>query len=402
MTTPLIISVDDHVIEPADLWQNRLGARDRERGPRVERRRGRLDWSSGQPALVDVDDQDAPPVDVWLYDDLVWPLPRGMGQSGFEDADAYAGITYDDLLPACFDQSARLAAMDANHTEASVVFPSFSRFCGQTFLEREDKEFALTCVRAYNDWMIDEWCAGDAHGRLIPQAIIPLWDAQLAAAEVRRCAEKGSHAITFSEQPIHLGLPSIYTDAWEPLWEACDETLTAVSIHIGSSSRMPTTSPDAPPELQLSINCQNAINAFCDWIIAGILYRHPRMKIALSEGQVGWMPFFMDRMDFVWQDSHMYSQLKDRLPEPPSRYVEGRIYGCIFNDQVGLANRERIGMSQIMLETDFPHADSTFPHSREIAQGIIDEAGLDDHEAWQLLRGNAIECYGLQRFGVDT
>lgn len=400
MPLPTIISVDDHVVEPPDLWQDRLPAAMRPEGPRVERMRGTIDWSSGRPRFVADDGPGGRAVDVWRYEDLHSPLPRGMGQSGFEEEDAYAPITYDDLLPACYDQAARLAAMDENHTEASVTFPSFPRFCGQTFLEATDKGLALACVRAYNDWMIEEWCGGDGRGRLIPQTIVPLWDVEQAAAEVRRGAARGSYAITFSEQPVHLGLPSIYTDHWEPLWRACAEVGTTVSIHIGSSSRMPTTSPDAPAELQLSINCQNAINAFCDWIISGVLHRHPGLKVALSEGQVGWMPFFMERMDLVWQDSHMYTQLKDRLPEPPSHYVAGRIYGCIFNDSVGLRNRDLIDMGQIMLETDFPHADSTYPRSRTVAEKVVHDAGLDEHEAWQLVRGNAIDCYGLERFGV--
>jgi predicted TIM-barrel fold metal-dependent hydrolase len=402
LETPKIISVDDHVVEPPGLWQERLPTRFRDVGPRVERRQGAIDWIDGKPTWRASQGLGAGPVDVWLYEDLVWPLPRGMGQSGFEHEPAYEAITYDRLLPACYDQAARLEAMDRNHTEASVTFPSFPRFCGQTFLEASDKELALLCVRAYNDWMIDEWGGGAGHGRLIPQVIVPLWDVGLAAVEVRRCAAKGAHAVTFSEQPVHLGLPSIYSGYWEPLWQACEDTATTVSIHIGSSSRMPTTSPDAPPELDLSINCENAINAFCDWLISGVLHRFGSIKLALSEGQVGWMPFFLERMDLVWRDSHMYSQLKDRLPEPPSHYVPGRVYGCIFNDPVGLRNRDLIGMGQIMLETDFPHADSTYPRSRELAEETTARAGLDDHERWQLLRGNAIECFGLQRFGIAS
>nr|WP_311984689.1 amidohydrolase family protein [Parafrankia sp. CH37] len=103
------------------------------------------------------------------------------------------------------------------------MLPHFPRFCGQTFAEARDTDLALACVRAYNDWMIDEWCA-DSGGRLIPLCLIPLWDAELAAAEVRRNAARGCRAVCFSEIPPHLGLPSIHSGSWEPFLAACVDT----------------------------------------------------------------------------------------------------------------------------------------------------------------------------------
>jgi hypothetical protein len=125
------------------------------------------------------------------------------------------------------------------------------------------------------------------------------------------------------------------------------------------------------------------------------------LKIALSEGQVGWMPFVLDRMDDVWERAHMYEAgLRERLPERPSSYIAGRVYGCIFDDLHGLESRDRVGMSQIMFETDYPHADSAFPNSAAVVEKLMSAAGLNDHERWQFLRGNAIECYQLQRYGI--
>ena len=149
--------------------------------------------------------------------------------------------------------------MDTNHVEASINYPNtFPRFAGQGFAERADKELALASLQIYNDWMIDEWCGGDGRGRLIPLTLVPLWDAELAAAEVRRCAAKGSYAIAFTENPAKLGFPSLYTGKWDPLWEACTESDTVVSMHIGSSSTMPTTSDDAPLATSMALNSQNA------------------------------------------------------------------------------------------------------------------------------------------------
>ncbi len=403
MTIPKIISVDDHVIEPPSVWQDRLPAKHREAGPRMGRRTARVEWvEKGKSKLVEDGGPGTCEVDVWTYEGRTHPMVRGGAHCGYADEDALAPVTYDRILPGAYIQSERLAALDTNHTDASLSFPTFPRFCGQTFLEGSDQELALLCVQAYNDWMIDEWCAGDGYGRLIPLTIIPLWDAELAAAEVRRCADKGSHAICFSEQPVALGLPSIYSGRWDPLWVACQDTESVVNMHIGSSSKMPITSPDAPWEVMMTLNAENSIHAFCDWLMSGTLHRFSTLRIALSEGQVGWMPFFLARMDDMWEKSDSFDHLKQKLPEPPSHYVVGRIWGCVFNDLVGVRNRDQVGMSQIMFETDFPHADSTYPHSREVAEKIIADAGLDEHEAWMLLRGNAIECYNLKRWGISN
>src|SRR6266478_3446563 len=192
-------------------------------------------------------------------------------------------ITYDEMRPGCYDPKARVDDMELNWVEASLSFPSFPRFCGQTFLEAKDRELAEACVYAYNDWMVDEWC-GDSGGRLIPLPIIPLWDAELAAAEVRRNAARGARAVCFSEIPVHLGLPSIHSGDWDPFFAACDETRTAVCMHIGSSSKMPATSKDAPPSVAILLSCNNSMASLADFLFSGVLVRFPELKLAYSEG----------------------------------------------------------------------------------------------------------------------
>lgn len=401
---PRIISVDDHVLEPPNVWQDRLPAAHKERGPRIVRKRGRQTWEAGKTAFVETDGPDSRWTDIWLYDDLVWPHTAGFAQCRLnteEDLDPTELITYDDMLPGCYEQSARLADMDANHVDGSLCFPTYPRFCGQTFSERADKDFALLCIRAYNDWMIDEWCAGAGYGRLIPNTIIPLWDGELAAAEVRRCAAKGSFSIAFSENPHALGFSSIHSGDWEPLFAACAETGTVINMHIGSSSKLTITSPDAPLGVVLALTAQNAMAALVDWLLSGILARHPQLKIALSEGQVGWMPYILERADSIWERGDVFERgMHERVPNRPSSYVHGQVYGCVFDDVHGLASREIIGMDQIMFEVDYPHADSTFPNTLRTAEKLITNTNMSEHEAWQMLRGNAIECYGLHRFGV--
>jgi predicted TIM-barrel fold metal-dependent hydrolase len=275
------------------------------------------------------------------------------------------------------------------------------RFCGQAFLEREDKELAGWCVRAYNDWMIDEWCAGEGVGKLIPLTMVQLWDPELAAAEIRRCADNGSHAITFPENPDPLGLPSIHDRKhhWDPVFQACQDTDTVLCMHIGSSSRMPSTSRDAPFIVSSVLTFQNAMGSLVDYLFSGVLDRFPGLVIAYAEGQVGWMPYILERADKLWEERSDNS-FGTALPNPPSSYIAGRIYGCLFDDETGLKNRDVVGMSQICFETDYPHADSTFPESKAVLAKIAGDAGLSDDELYLLARGNAIKAFGLERFGI--
>jgi predicted TIM-barrel fold metal-dependent hydrolase len=397
---PRIISVDDHVVEPPDLWTSRLPAKYQDRAPRVVRDRGVFHIQGGTFSF-EKGHPDGDWGDWWLYDDLVYPFPKLSAAVGFDNLDAEP-VTFDEIRPGCWKQKERLEDMAANHMDASICYPNvLPRFCGQAFLERQDKELALLCVQAYNDWMIDDWSAGDGYGKLIPLTLIPLWDAELAAGEVRRCAAKGSYAVAFTENPTPLGLPSVH-DAnrfWDPFFRACEETDTIINMHIGSSSKMPSTSPDAPFIVSSVLTFQNAMGSLVDYLFSGVFDRFPGMKIAYAEGQVGWMPYVLERADKLWEE-RSDNAFGTNLKKPPSSYVPGHIWGCVFDDETGMSNRHVIGMDQICFEVDYPHADSTFPTSKDVATRICEKAGLSDEETYKFLRGNAIEAYGLQRFGI--
>jgi predicted TIM-barrel fold metal-dependent hydrolase len=396
---PLMISVDDHILEPRDLWQRELPPSMRDRGPKVKRQKAKLGFKGGKPSFeLDVDDGTW--CDVWYFEDLVLPTSQVYGAAGIPaEEQANVPVIYEDLRAGVYDQTARLADMDLNNIEAAINYPNtFPRFAGQGFAERNDKDLALASLRIYNDWMIDEWGGGAGRGRLIPLTLIPLWDPELAAAEVRRCAAKGSYAIAFSENPAKLGHPSLYTGKWDVLWQACIETGTTVSMHIGSSSSMPTTCDDAPLAVSMSLNSHNAQGSVCDWVFSRTLERFPTIKLAYAESQVGWMPFQYERMDAVWREGVAGVD----LPNPPSTYVRDTVFGCIFDDMHGLRSRHEVGMSQILFETDYPHPNGTFPSTRSVAHRLCEAAGMDEKECYQLLRGNAIACYGLERFGISA
>jgi predicted TIM-barrel fold metal-dependent hydrolase len=392
---PRIISVDDHVLEPPDLWSSRLPTKYLDRGPRIVRKKLRRDGSNA------VEADNGQWGDVWYYDDLVSPLLMLSAAVGFDHL-SFDFATFDQVRPGAWKQKERLGDMEADHIDVSICFPNtLPRFCGQTFLERKDKELALLCVQAYNDWMIGEWAAGAARGRLIPLGMVPLWDAELAAAEVRRNAGRGCFAVTFTENPEPLGLPTLYRPDhfWDPFFAACEETDTTVCMHIGSSSRMPTTTSDAPFIIGSSLDWLNAMGSMLDYVFSGTLERFPTLKLAYSEGQVGWMPYILERADKKWEEFHG-EDFGNTLPEPPSSYLKGRVFGCVFDDDTGLRNRDVIGMDRICYETDYPHAQATFPNTKKIATEMCDRAGLDDQEVYALMRGNAIRAFGLERFGI--
>jgi len=388
---PKIISVDDHVIEHGRVWLDRLPAKYHDIGPRTIQERGTMQFVGGVFSYEPSDDGEL--CDWWLYEDKRVPQTRLSAAAGFDrDEVKVTGITYEEMRRGCWDPKARVEDMDANWTDAQMCFPSFPRFCGQVFMEASDKVLSDLCVKAYNDWMVEEWC-GDSNGRLIPLTITHLWDADLAAAEVYRNAARGVRAVCFSEIPPYLGLPSIHGDYWEPFFQACAETGTTINMHIGSSSKMPSTSTDAPAAVGSTLTFGNAMSSMTDWLFSGWLAKLPTLKIVYSEGQIGWIPYILERADKVWEDNRAWGGFGDKVPEPPSTYYYRQIYGCFFDDEYGLDNIEKCGVDNICFETDYPHSDSTWPKSREVGQKLM--GNLPEDVIYKLVRGNAIELLQL-------
>jgi len=403
---PKVISVDDHVVEPAHVWQDRLPAKMREHAPRVERARwGDFALDVGASYKQEMT-EDGRWGEYWLYEDkLVYVHKRHVAipldatpdgdVSKFDPEKMFlAAMTYDEMRPGCYEPKARVDDLALAGVDGSISFPTFPRFCGQTFLEGKDHELGLACVKAYNDWMIEEWC-DPSGGVLIPLCLIPLWDVELAAAEVRRNAERGARAVCFSEIPVHLGLPSIHTGEWDPFFAACEETRTAVCMHIGSSSKMPATSADAPPSVAILLSCNNSMASLADFLFSGVLVRFPELKLAYSEGQIGWIPYALERADNTWKYHSSWTDSDETIPEPPSTYYKGRVFGCFTNDVHGVESIEKAGEDNICFETDYPHTDTTWPWVQREVERMT--AGLTDDQRYKVLRGNAIRMLDLDR-----
>ncbi len=403
---PRIISVDDHVVEPAHVWQTWLPQRWRAQGPQVQRRRwGAFTHKPGAKYEMH-EDPEGLWGDAWYYEDqLIYvhkrfvaiPLdatPPGEVRPFDRSKMVMTALTYDEMRPGCYDRDARVEDLALNWVDGSLPFPTFPRFCGQTFMEGTDRDLGLACVRAYNDWMVEEWCAPSG-GVNIPLCLMPLWDANLAAEEITRNAERGVRAVCFSELPTRLGLPSIHSGDWDPVFAVCNDLGVTLCMHIGSSSTNPAASPDAPAAVGGTLAFNNSMASLADWLFSGKLIEYPRLKLAYSEGQIGWIPYVLERADTVWEHHDSWQHSKERIPDPPSTYYYGRVFGCFTADRHGLASLAEVGEDNICFETDYPHTDTTWPDSRAYVEALVQ--GMDPKVAYKILRGNAIRMLELDR-----
>src|SRR5262249_48611417 len=152
-----------------------------------------------------------------------------------------------------------------------------------------DPEVGLASLRAYNDWVVDEWC-GAAPDRYIPCQLPWLADAEIAAQEIRRNAERGFRAVSFSENPEGVGFANVYDTVWDPFFAACAETETVVNLHVGSSGTTHQVCSSSHPLVTTALFPVSGIEALIDWVFSGVLVRHPRLTVALSEAGASWVP----------------------------------------------------------------------------------------------------------------
>jgi len=348
----LIMSADDHLIEPPDLWADRVPKAYRDRCPRVVKVDGR---------------------DVWDYNGELTHLMMGSCRplSGFDEAGSHARGTanFDEIRSGCYDPVERLADMDVDGVHGQLCFPNFARFAGHRFfLGVSDIEAGLACTRTYNDFLLDEWCATD-RDRLFGAVILPLHDVDLAVAELERVAAKDASAIAFSENPAVLGLPSVHTDHWDPLWAAVQDAGLPVCMHIGSSSRMITTSPDAPSHVLVSLNGVNSMMAASDWLLSDIFDRFPGLKVILSEGGAGWIPYILERADKAFHDRRLP---RGKLPSlPPSEAFKQHVYVCLVDEHFALRSLDDISPDNLLWEGDYPHGDGLWPNNREYLDKVL-------------------------------
>jgi len=371
---PYIVSVDDHLIEPASLWESRLPAGLRERGPRA------VDTAQGV---------------FWELDGQRFPM-NGLGASAGRPLEARTTglLHWDDIRPGCYDPVERVKDMDIDGVIASLCFPSLPGFGGTKFNLLEDRQLAFACIRAYNDFQIDEW-AGSAPGRLFAMVLLPYWDPQLAVEELQRTAAKGAVAVAFTENPHRQGFPSLHDPDryWDPVFAAAQEAELPLCLHFGSSSWMITSSPDAPLIVQSVSGPLNSQLAFIDWIFSGAFERFPKLQAVFSEGYLGWLPFMLEHCDRHWE--HHFGWATDRavVPRRPTEYFQSNVSVCLVYESFGAQQIEAIGVDRILAEADYPHPDTMWPNTRKVLEELLQH--LTPADRVKVLRTNAEKLFRL-------
>ena len=365
-----IISVDDHLVEPPHMFEGRLPAK----------------LQDGAPKIIENDQGH----EVWEFE----------GQQHFQvGQNAVAGrrpetvkiepFRFDQMRRGCWDIDARVRDMDINGVWASLNFPSMiTGFCGRVFSHAKDPELGLAVTRAWNDWMHEEWWQPYPE-RSIPLGITWLTDPEIGAEEIRRNAARGFKAVTLPERPHRIELPSIFDWYWEPIIAACAETDTVVCLHVGSSGMCDF--PDRSPGLQLGATLfgQLSLTACAEWVWSGWAAKYPNLKIAMSEGGIGWVGMLIDRLDNIVDRSGYGIDGFDGLR--PAELLKRNFWFCTIDDPSTINTRYAIGVDHIMFETDYPHGDGTWPDSQAVVERFWGDLPVD--ELRKMLHLNAAKLF---------
>jgi len=370
-----LISVDDHVVEPPDLFEGHIPAKYADRAPRiVTKENGDHVWSFAGAEAPNI----------------------GLNAVAGRPPDEYGlePTRFEEMRDGCWNIHERVRDMNANGVLGSMCFPSFPQFCGQLFSRCEDKDLALNVLRAYNDWHIDEWC-GTYPGRFIPLSVPVLWDPELMATEVRRVSKKGCRAVTFSENPEKLGLPSLHNEHWDPFWQACSDTGTVICLHIGSSSEVVVTSVEAPIDTLITLQPMNLVLAAADLLWSPVPRKYSKLRFALSEGGIGWIPYFLERADYVYKHHRAWTH-QDFGDLLPSELFLERFVTCFIDDKFGLANISEFNTEMVTWECDYPHSDSTWPMAPETVGRSLEM--LDPALVAKITHQNAMRIFDFDPF----
>jgi predicted TIM-barrel fold metal-dependent hydrolase len=365
------ISVDDHLLEPPHTFEGRLPRALQEQAPRVtETEEGHQVWEfEGKP-----------------YFQVGFMCVAGRRREDHRIEPA----RFDEVRPGCYQIDARIRDMDIGGIWASVNFPSgVTGFGGTLFSEARDRELGLACMRAWNDWLHEEWYSAHPQ-RIVPLGVTFLADAELGAQEIRRNAARGFRAVTVPEQPHRLGYPPVFDAHWEPIIRACAETGTVLNLHNGSSgfAEMP---PGAPMlELGATLFGPMAITSCAEWLWSGWPAKFPELKIAMSEGGIGWVAMLIDRLDNIMKRSG-YGRGWPDPDNSPSDVLRRNFWFCMIDDPSTISTRHTIGVENILFESDYPHGDGTWPDTQQVIENVL--GGLPVDEIRRITHRNAAELY---------
>ena len=377
-----VIDVDAHITEPADLWTSRAPAAYRDRVPRV----------------VDVDG-----LPRWSLDGTV--IGRALGGSVIKKGRVktpgveFMGWQHTDNDPSAYDMSQRLEVMDDIGVWAQILYPNAAGFGSQQFGQVDDPELRRLCATIYNEAMLEiQQTSGE---RLLPMALLPWWDIDASVAEAARVAAAGFRGVNICSDPQNRGLPDLGERAWDPLWEVCADQHLPVNFHIGASQtsltwfgESPWPSQDDERKLAIGSAMMYLSNArvLANLIYSGVLERFPTLKIVSVESGVGWLPFFLESLDYQQSESAPHSL--DTLSMKPSDYFRRQVYACFWFETAAVPMAvDYLGADRIMFETDYPHPTCLYPDPLGRIADLRDRVGADTFR--RIVQDNAAELYRI-------
>jgi len=371
----IIVSVDDHIVEPPEMFEQHVPAGLKGKAPRyVIQSNGDGYWHFEDRRVSNIG--------------LNAVVGRPRSEYGIEPT------AISQMREGAYNVDKRIDDMNVNGLLASINFGSFVGFDGVFFAESKDLKLAHAMVQAYNDWHVDEWCAAYP-GRFIPMGILPVWDINLVVDEVKRLVSKGVHAVSFSDNPSLKGLPSIHNPHWEPLWRVCNDNKVVLNCHIGSGAAAAHPSSESPIDAWITGMPISIANSASDWLQLRALQRYPDLKIALSEGGIGWIPYLLERADFTFEHHHQWTHT-DFGGRRPSDIFREHFITCFIDDKFGIKNRHDIGIDIICYECDYPHSDTVWPETPEfLMRGLV---GCTDDEINKMTHLNAMRAYSFDPF----
>ena len=369
------ISVDEHIQEHPEVWTKRLSrAKWGDRIPRVERN------SDG--------------VEHWIIDGRRIDL-AGVADCGAVMPDRTINPQRWSEVPASvYDPEERLRAMDAAGIEYAVLYPTVAGVGGEAFGRIEDPELELGCVQAYNDWLLEEWTG--ASNRFIPQCIVPLFPADTAAKEIRRCVANGHRGVIYPSIPMELrDVPHVNDSAYDPIWATCQELSVPICFHAGASSAIQIPayegySPTIAAAFQAITRPASTVSVLVNLLISKILMRFPNLKVVLAESGLGWGAYLLEYTDFQATGDQLPQNGYDLMP---SQMFKRQCYLVGWYDQASLRVRNYIGTENILWSTQFPLATSTWPNTKEAMAKSFDEVDANDRE--KILWANAAKLYKI-------
>ena len=366
-----IISSDNHIFEPPDLWTDRMQTKFKDRGPQ----------------MIRVDGED-----LWYCDGLKVSTPAAAAQPGvrFEEPDKLArSAVFENVLLGAYVPEEHVKDMDTDGIDVSIIYPTV----GLILFRVPDSDLLTDVFRAYNDWMA-EFCSPFPE-RLKGIGMVNVDDASVAVKELERCANMGLAGAMISVYPSES--QPYNSPVYEPLWAAAQDLGMPLSLHIGTNrlgvdDMCPPVDPSTP-----SYQCNRdhwPRASLAHMIYTGVFERYPKLQVGSVEHELGWIPYYMERLDYYYTQTavgiNSYRYSEDMLP---SDYFRRNVFIGFQEDLSGIRDRHIIGVDLLQWGSDYPHAEGTFPKSREILEEIL--VGCTEEEKAKIVGGNAARVYNL-------